>query len=211
LLYYRIISVLCLALSFWANRWLPVQWGWENNVLECLQALILALGLILSWIKPHSSSYTKNIVRYFGLFSTPIWLLLIGRELSWGRVFFPLGVNASGPYFPPLSALWYGSAVYPAITIILFFWVFALLKYRLYMIPLNMIRCGVFPWTNFSITFIGTVIAYIAERRLHLPITEEVAESVVYIGLIVLALQVKHILLKYNAFDVNKHNSSSLF
>ncbi|MPN09409.1 hypothetical protein SDC9_156699 [bioreactor metagenome] len=147
-------------------------------MLEWLQAFILAVGLILCW----------RADKIFGLFTAPAWLILIARELSWGRVFYPLGVRADGPFFLPLNHLWYGPAVYPSLTAVVLIWVFAIIKYKLHMIPLRMIKQRVFPWNNFLLILAGTIATYLAEHN-HLSVAEEMAETVVYIGLIVLALK----------------------
>lgn len=185
--YYRILSLFILIVAPLMGNSIPEQWGWENSVVEWLQILILALGLLLCWKKPSGS---------FGLFTTPIWLILIGRELSWGRVFFPLGIDANGPYFPALKQLWYGPAVYPIITILLLGWILAIIKYKLYKIPLTMIKNKTFPWINLAITFLGVVTTHFSEHILHLQKVEEIAETVVYVGFIVLALQIKQAVIK---------------
>ncbi|MPL68867.1 hypothetical protein SDC9_14600 [bioreactor metagenome] len=185
--YYRILSLLILAAAPLMANWIPEQWGWENSVVEWLQVAVLALGLLLSWKQPSGS---------FGLFTTPIWLILIGRELSWGRVLFPLGVNAHGPYFPALKQLWYGQAVYPIVAILLLGWIFAIIKYKLYKVPLAMIKNKTFPWINLAITFLGVVTTHFSEHILHLQKVEEIAETVVYVGFIVLALQIKQAVIK---------------
>lgn len=180
--YYRILSLLLLSIGLFASDWLPPEWGWENSVIEWSQVIILSLGLILSWRRSSSS---------FALFSTPLWLILIGRELSWGRVFFPIGINQSGPHFPALKELWYGPAVYPIVTAILLFWLFAVLRYKLYMIPIRMIKQSVFPWANLSLVFLSVVTAYIAEKHMHRPAGEELCELVAYIWLVAISLEFK--------------------
>ncbi|MGI6093670.1 MAG: hypothetical protein ACOYD5_11990 [Negativicutes bacterium] len=186
MLYYRILLLLLLAIGLFSNDWLPPEWGWENGVIEWSQVIILSLGLILSWNKSSSS---------FGLFATPVWLIMIGRELSWGRVFFPIGIDQAGPYFPSLKELWYGPAVYPTVTVILLIWLWAIIKYKLYMIPIRMIKQGGFPWTNLLLVFLSAVTAYVSEKHLDRPVSEEFCELIAYIGLVVLSLEFKNIIL----------------
>lgn len=199
MIYFRMVSASLLVAAFWAHKWLSPEWGWESSLLEWTQVCILAIGLVLSWTVFSSYKIINNQIRYFGLFTTPCWLLLIGRELSWGRVFYPIGIEAAkGPYFPALKELWFGPYVYPLNTIIISVWLFAIVKYKLYMIPIRMVRQGVFPWLNFLLTLFSSAVVYVAEKQLHLPITEEIAETIVYAGLIVLTLQVKYALIKIN-------------
>ncbi|WP_371374865.1 hypothetical protein [Sporomusa aerivorans] len=50
-----------------------------------------------------------------------VWLIMMGRELSWGRVFFdPVAIGSDGPAFPSIHEIWYGSFVYPILTVIVF-------------------------------------------------------------------------------------------
>lgn len=196
MLYYRSITLLFLIASFWAHRWLPPEWGWENSLLEWAQVVLLVIGLVLSWIVFSTFNAKNKQIHYFGLFTTPCWLMLIGRELSWGRVFYPIGIEAAkGPYFPALKELWFGPFVYPFNTAIMLLWLFAIIKYKLYMIPVKMIRERLFPSINFLLILVGAIIAHIAEHHINLPITEEISETVVYIGLIIVTLQIKHNLL----------------
>jgi hypothetical protein len=45
---------------------------------------------------------------------------MVGRELSWGRVFFePMTTGPHGPTFPSIYAIWYGRYVYPVLTVII--------------------------------------------------------------------------------------------
>lgn|GEM_PF-6868863 len=123
-----------------------------------------------------------------------------------GAGFFSLGIGPSGPYFPALKDLWYGPAVYPTVTVILLIWLWAIIKYKLYMIPIRMIKQGGFPWTNLLLVFLSAVTAYAAEKHMHLPVGEELCELVAYIGLVVLSLEFKNIILnsKNNLLNFNK-------
>lgn len=45
---------------------------------------------------------------------------MIGRELSWGRVFYPIGMDKNGEQiFVKVHELWYGSVVYPMVGILI--------------------------------------------------------------------------------------------
>ena len=75
----------------------PVKYAWENGPIENTQACILFVFFII------------NVYFYFKI-RKKLWItasifffLLLGRELSWGRVFFPLGMSSNGPIIMPMS------------------------------------------------------------------------------------------------------------
>lgn len=201
MLCYRIISPICLVLGFIFYNYLPAEWGKENGSLEWLQAIILLLGAFICWWASASNKMDfKNKLFWFSAMT--LFLILSARELSWGRVFFPSATKAHGQ-FVSLHDLWYGPAVYPLLTMILLCLTFVFIKYKLYNIPLNLIQDRLFPWTDFAVTVLSALVSYVAEKKLHLPIMEELAETIAYIGLIVLSLRVKHALSSYKSKSNN--------
>lgn len=61
---------------------LPVSAGWENGLVENAQVVVLAGGAIMALF--FSTRSQSKQWRWFWLMLVPLWLLLIGRELSWG-------------------------------------------------------------------------------------------------------------------------------
>lgn len=95
-----------------ADAFLPLWLGDENGVIENLQVVILAVAMYVCWRKM-SLGGEYRLLWLAGVLTT---LLMIGRELSWGRVFLePL----EGGGFPPVEALAYGKVLYPAIGILM--------------------------------------------------------------------------------------------
>ena len=91
------------------NIYLPFSCGDENGVIENVQVVILISATFICFFKTRSA---EGRTRSLWIAGTLLCLLLAGRELSWGRVFFP--PMASGN-FPPVKALPYGPLVYPLI------------------------------------------------------------------------------------------------
>ena len=113
------VSLLLTVLLFPLGLSLPAWWGWENGPIENTQVVILIAGAVLAWLAARHNRNDSQI-RKLWLWTIPVWLLMIGRELSWGRVFFdPVTVGPGGPMFPSIHAIWYGRYVYPVITIII--------------------------------------------------------------------------------------------
>lgn len=182
-----------IMLSYYISFHLPLTWGWENGPLEWAQVVILAVGALLTgyWWQEAISSRQFHHARFFA-WAVPLWLLMIGRELSWGRVFFPAGLDpVSGPYFISVAQLPYGKFVYPALTIIILAWLYAVIKYRLHAFPCDLFRQNRFPTGEFILVVCSFVVAYIAEKYLHNAIMEELVECIAYFSLILTAYRVK--------------------
>lgn len=91
------------------NTCLPPSFGDENGVVENLQVVILVGATIISMFKIRSAEGRTRLLWIAGFL---FCVLLAGRELSWGRVFFPPMETGN---FPPVKALPYGPLVYPLI------------------------------------------------------------------------------------------------
>ena len=74
------------------------------------------MGFITNLIFLFSIKHSKNI-KNFWLSILPIWLILLLRELSWGKVFYIKEIGYHGPEFYSLKELWYGPYVYPILAI----------------------------------------------------------------------------------------------
>ncbi len=113
------VSLLLVVLLFPLGFLLPGWWGWENEPIENTQVVILGAGAGLSWLAAQHNRDDSEM-RKLWLWTIPVWLLLIGRELSWGRVFFdPVFIGPDGPVFPSIHAVWYGRYVYPVNAVIM--------------------------------------------------------------------------------------------
>lgn len=191
LLNYPLLAV--IAFSYFADSTLPLTWGWENGPLEWSQVVILATGALLTgcWWQEAISTRRFHHARLFA-WAMPLWLLMIGRELSWGRVFYQAGLDPiEGPYFISVAQLPYGKFVYPVLAITILSWLFAVIKYKLYAIPYELFRQGRFPTSDFILVVLSLVTAYIAEQHLHKAIMEELVECVAYLALVLTAYRVK--------------------
>lgn len=187
-----VLSII-VVLSYFVGRHLPVSWGWENSPLEWSQVVILLSGALLSgkWWQEAKSAGRYHHAQFFA-WAIPLWLLMAGREMSWGRVFYPIGLDtATGPYFLSVSQLPYGPVVYPVLAIVIVVWLLAVIKHKLYRVPYELFQQGRFPFGEFLLVIFSFVIANIAEKHLNFEIMEEIVECVAYLSLILTAYQVK--------------------
>lgn len=109
-----ILAVIFIGLSFV----LPIEYSYENHFLENLEVVILFLGIVICIGKIRDFILYDSIKFYVA--SIIIYILMIGRELSWGCVFYPIGMDKNGEQiFVKVHELWYGSVVYPMVGILI--------------------------------------------------------------------------------------------
>lgn len=109
-----ILAIIFIGLSFV----LHIEYSYENHFLENLEVVILFLGIVICIGKIRDFILYDSIKFYVA--SIIIYILMIGRELSWGRVFYPIGMDKNGEQiFVKVHELWYGSVVYPMVGILI--------------------------------------------------------------------------------------------
>ena len=84
---------------------LPVEWSFENGLIENAQIVVLLGGIILILS-------VRSSMKWFQRFFAAVLLLIVFRELSWGRVFFPTGMEKFGPIFVSMKDYEYRLPVY---------------------------------------------------------------------------------------------------
>ncbi|TWH46443.1 hypothetical protein [Sporomusa sp. KB1] len=185
--------IIIVIFSYFIGSHLPPSWGWEDSPLEWSQVVILSVGALLTvkWQQEARSDGRYHHARFLA-WAIPLWLLMAGREMSWGRVFYPVGIDPiTGPFFIPVSQLPYGSIVYPVIAVVILSWLFAVIKYKLLAVPYKLYQQGRFPTGEFLLVIFSFIVATIAEKLLHFEIMEEIVEDVAYLSLIITAYRVK--------------------
>lgn len=189
----KYVLLVIVILSYFIGGYLPISWGWENSPLEWSQVVVLSIGalLTLQWRQEAKSAGQYRHAHFF-TWAIPLWLLMVGRELSWGRVFYPLGIDPiTGPFFISVSQLPYGPIVYPVITAVIVMWLFAVIKHKLYAVPYELFQKSLFPTSEFLLVMLYFIVSYIAEKKLNFEIMEEIVELVTYLSLILTAYRVK--------------------
>ncbi|MEW7847315.1 hypothetical protein AB2N08_01325 [Massilia aurea] len=117
--------VACYPLS----AFLPAAWGRESGILESLQVLVLLSGFVLAMVvfvrlRPERTAM-------LALWAAPVWLLLAGRELSWGRAWRAVpGFDAAGRALPP-EPLWFQPLVWPAAALLIGWLIYSAWHYRI--------------------------------------------------------------------------------
>ena len=73
---------------------LPIEYSYENHLLENTEVCILGIGLITMFYKMMKINIKK--VKNFYLACGIFYMVMIARELSFGRVFYPIGIDKNG-------------------------------------------------------------------------------------------------------------------
>ncbi|MCH3950271.1 MAG: hypothetical protein LKE33_04940 [Acidaminococcus sp.] len=82
---------------------LPERIAWENGPIEMTQNMVLLFGVFWNLNTYfRSSSVSRNKI---WLFLAGFFLLLFGREISWGRVFLLKEITKRGPVFWSMKSI----------------------------------------------------------------------------------------------------------
>lgn len=179
---------LCFPLSLAA----PVEWGWENGVVENAQVVVLLAGLFFAartWLRG-----PKGDASTLALCLIPVWMLLVGRELSWGSVFLdPLGFGPDGPIYSS-RVLWYRPMVPPIAGLLLLGSLYIAWRHRLHRFLLRLVASGGFPWMSIVLVLGAALGSTAGEGHLpafarhlldHSAVLEEMSETVGYLAMVV--------------------------
>ena len=160
---------------------MPNYLAWENGLLEMLQNIVLFCNVILCF------SFFRNTAgqpfHKLWLAVSGYFLLLFGREISWGRIFFQSGMGEHGPTFISMNSvpghqyIHGGISIYTAIVLVSLIWLVPWKKI-FYEIPV--------PKLGFAILSVTAVLAACGDKGLlfHSYVDsniEELAELLSYI------------------------------
>ena len=159
---------------------LPVELSFENGVIENAQVVILILAALLVLIFRSPAAQMIWFQRFFaaGLF------LMAMRELSWGRVFFPIKMKALGPTFVAMADYEYRIPVYIFLAVYIAIMLFILIRF----VPVKRILLSRQPLAAFAVIFIALSLNYIGEHgyfigKAYGQVLEELNELIFYLTL----------------------------
>lgn len=101
----NIPALVVLALIYPAYKLLPAECGYENGLVENYQLMLLFFGCFIWVLAP---KYRKLFILV-----ALIFLVMAGREMSFGRVLF-YAVPGVPNTFAPWSEVWYEPYLFPA-------------------------------------------------------------------------------------------------
>lgn len=185
-----LLTIFLIALAFV----LPIEYSYENHLLENLEVVILFIGFIFN-IKMIFKTELYDSIKFY-VASSVVYLLMIGRELSWGRVFYPVGLDNHGEQiFVKVQELWYGPVVYPIVGFLIIL-ALLLLGYFAYQCKTKGIRINV-PLEAFGLFVImGILSQCVFDRGListlgdYNQLLEENCEILAYISLLICSYKI---------------------
>jgi len=184
------LSVIVLLATYPLALVLPEWWGHENQPVENTQVALLAVGMVTALAYFRSGN---DPARWLGLAAAPIWLVLIGRELSWGAVLLdPTGMTDHGPLFSS-RFLWYKPAVAPVVAALILSCIAIIVVKRLAPLAVELVRCRRLPLASLIVVTVGMLASAGAEGHLGFEVTigggialliEEISELAAYLALV---------------------------
>lgn len=165
------------------NFILPQDWGLENSVVENLQMIFVLLTLYWCLAMARQKDLpdwggSAPAFWYAGFLMT---LLLVGREISWGRAFFPSELGYEMIQWEEMGL--YGKLAHPLIGILIAITVWCLWRSKFWIFVQRMWKHFAYPEIILLIIFV--IAQYVAEHMSvafwHGELAEELAETGAYI------------------------------
>lgn len=167
-------------------------WGGEGGILENAQVLVLGTGFLAAMLAFRRTRPGRTAL--LALWSAPIWLLLAGRELSWGRVLLPQPGLEATHSLAAHGIQWLQHVVRPGAVLLVLALLLAAWRFRLD----EVVRAGLArhtPWLCFAVALAAALGSTCAEGHmscsLGLPagrsvVFEELAELLAYVSLVMI-------------------------
>lgn len=164
------LSLILLAACYPLALALPSWWSHENQPIENAQVILIGIGFAASLLFFRKAS---DPGRWFGLAAAPVLLVLIGRELSWGAVFYdPTSIGDHGPLFAS-RYLWYKPAVAPIVAALILTTIAIIVVKRLTFVGIDLLKQRRVPIFSMLFTAIGMLVSTASEGHLPpVPISE---------------------------------------
>lgn len=191
------ILLAALAAAYPASLVLPAAWSREGGPLENLQVMVLGAGCVLALLVYLRSRPARFAM--LALWAAPVWLLLAGRELSWGKAW----LLEPGAGAMAATAHWIGPLARPAAVVLLAWLVFSAWRYRIDA-PVRAAFARRVPWLCLLVTLAGAMGSTCAEGHMSCDLDmaassaqlfEELCELLAYVAL----CMIQHVVFTHQA------------
>jgi hypothetical protein len=146
-------------LSFYIPAWV----SYENGPIEIAQNTVLLAGGIQAL---YFTANSQSQWRYLWLSVAPVWFVCLGRELSWGAVFFrPLTISVSGPFYTS-DVLAYKSLVAPTVGLLLMASLAMFMRFRLWEICAILFKSKRLPVLEVFMAVLAVLLMTAAENHM---------------------------------------------
>ncbi len=171
-----LFSIITLLLMLPCILFLPRKYAWENSFIENLQlSIILILFVITLKIKQR-----KNLFNWVGM----IAIILFLREISCGRIFFPLN-NVEAPIFKQWNQIFPYPYNYIPNTLLDLFIIYAIyyfFKSKVYLQLFEILKYKKIDCLNILFIILGISFNIVGEKILHSEMVEETGETLFYVS-----------------------------
>ena len=182
-------SIITAVWAFYGAWYFPLEYGNENSVIEWAQIYVLAFGALLMIAANIFSLLNSNMKKVF-LSAIPFWLVMAGRELSWGRALYHTGTDQ----LIAKSELWYFPYVYPAVAAMLIIALWGMYRGKVFSEMKSYFRYGKMPWLEMFVLVLSIGLSAYFDKapmeRAH--VYEELSELVVYSTMVFLAMDIAY-------------------
>lgn len=187
-----------LAACYPLSALLPAHWGLENGVIENAQVLVLGAACVAALLVFQRTRPAR--IGMLALWSAPVWLLLVGRELSWGRALLPSSGLALGGSAAMHGIVWIQPYMRPTAVLLVLALVVCAWRLRLD----EVVRAAFSrrtPWLCFAVALAAALGSTCAEGHMGCKLDlgptrsyvfEELAELVAYVSLFMIQHAVLH-------------------
>lgn len=193
-----------LLASYPASFLLPGPWAREGGLLESSQVVVLLIGAVLALRYYLRTRPARGAM--LALWAVPVWLILAGRELSWGRAWLQqTGVDAAGRAVA-VTPQWLQSLAWPCAAILLAWLFYSAWHYRIdELVRATLARRT--PWLCLAVALGAAMGSTCAEGHMscsmdlsasHAQLFEELCELVAYVSL----CMIQHVLFMHQAARV---------
>ena len=165
------ICILFALLVIPAGMFCPVEYGYENGVVENTQMVMLFIGMVLCF-------FAKKNRAFFRLLSAFIFILIL-RETNFGKtVFYP------DPEVPNKFLKWKDIPYAPYVDPVMILYVIGMAVYffrkKLYLVIAAFVKDGKFPVWHFVFMAAATIAGSLVDKLCHNFVAEEMVELVFY-------------------------------
>lgn len=192
---------IALLASYPASFVLPGPWAREGGLLENTQVVVLFGGALLALGFFLRNRPARSAM--LALWAVPVWLILAGRELSWGRAWLQEpGLDAAGRVIA-VTPPWLQSLAWPCAAVLLAWLLYSAWHYRIdELLRAALVRRT--PWLCFAIALSAAMGSTCAEGHMSCSVDlsasraqlfEEMCELIAYLSL----CMIQHVVLMHQA------------
>lgn len=152
---------------------LPQSYGDKNSPVETVQMLVLALGLVVTYTAGNS----KNLYRFVFL----VILLVLAREVNFGRTLFIFADPEHAGKFPKWSDMKYGWLAHVGVALYMVWLLVYFIRQNVWRELCALLRSWRIPAWDSLLCICGLAVGVGAEL-MHQNLIEELGELVLYVG-----------------------------